>query len=136
MVAEGGKSLIPSVEVLTPNNFNCKLKKEQSFVVTGKGTKRVRVIQAIDGEILTRLVIREIQDKNGCFMADPSRDLLKIAVINRYSSDVAPAIGFIEGFGMSRGAIASSVSHDSHNIVVIGTKMSCSFLFILSCRMR
>jgi adenine deaminase len=58
--------------------------------------------------------------ENGHFVADPSRDVLKIAVVNRYQ-DAKPAIGWIRNFGLKRGAIAGSVAHDSHNIVAVGT---------------
>src|SRR5690606_25794069 len=61
----------------------------------------------------------EARIENGEIVADPQADVLKIAVVNRYGT-AAPAVAFINGFGMKRGAIASSVAHDSHNIVAVG----------------
>ena len=58
---------------------------------------------------------------NGHAVADPSRDVLKLAVVNRYAAEHTPAVAFVQGFGLERGALASSVAHDSHNVVAVGT---------------
>ncbi len=78
------------------------------------------IIVAHDGELITGSEVGNLEVKNGEVLADPERDILKIAVVNRYEKQ-PPAVGFIKNFGLKNGAIASSVGHDSHNIIVIGT---------------
>jgi adenine deaminase len=72
-------------------------------------------------QLITRSFVEEVTVQDGLAVADPNRDLLKIAVIERHLASGNMGKGFIRGFGLKRGAIASSVAHDSHNIVVIGT---------------
>lgn len=79
----------------------------------------LQVIQAIDGELVTGAFTVPVVQRNGWAVADPGNDILKIAVVNRYREQ-APAVAFIQGFHLKRGAIASSVAHDSHNIVAVG----------------
>jgi len=101
------------------NSFHTNLKHAMDFCIPAQAGK-VRVVEALDGLVLTKMIIAEPPVKDGFAVADPSRDLLKIAVVNRYQN-AAPAVGFVSGFGLKKGAIASSVAHDSHNIVVVGT---------------
>ncbi len=82
-------------------------------------TRKVRVIQAFDGQLVTRELCLDLQVKDGCVNADPGRDLLKLVCLNRYRES-EPALAFIRGFGLKRGAIASTVAHDSHNIIAVG----------------
>ena len=82
---------------------------------------QIRVIQAHDGELFTDEIHIEPRRDHGLLISDVERDLLKIAVVNRYAP-APPAIGFIRGFGLKRGAIAASVAHDSHNIVAVGVE--------------
>lgn len=81
---------------------------------------RVRVIGVVPGQIVTQHLIEEVVPEEGLVIADPERDLLKIAVVERHLATGNVGVGLIRGFGMQYGAIASSVAHDSHNIVVIG----------------
>ena len=81
---------------------------------------QIRVIQAISHQVVTTHTIMDTAEKDGCAVADPSRDLAKIAVIDRHSGDTGMARGFVTGFGLLTGALASSVAHDSHNIIVVG----------------
>lgn len=118
LVAEHGKSFIPTVPFETPNNFNTTAKKATDFELEGTAST-VRVIEALDGELITRAIHCKSLIRNGKFMADPENDLLKIAVVNRYQ-DTAPAVAFIKNFGLKKGAIAGSVAHDSHNIIAVG----------------
>ena len=78
------------------------------------------VIEALDGQLITPKTWMPPTLRDGKCIADPEKDLLKIAVVNRYK-DAAPAIGWITNFGLKHGAIAGSVAHDSHNIVAVGT---------------
>ncbi len=118
MVAENGKTLISSVQNPIINNFHAQKKVESDFAIEAKGN-RVRVIEALDGQLITPEVRGEIKVMNGKAEPDPDQDILKISVINRYA-DAPPAVAFIKNFGLKIGAIASSVGHDSHNIIAVG----------------
>ncbi len=89
-------------------------------VPAGVPQPRVRVIGVIPGQIITRNLVMDAAVKDGMAVADPERDLLKMAVVERHLSSGNIGVGFVQGFGLKRGAIASSVAHDSHNIVAIG----------------
>jgi adenine deaminase len=117
-VAEKGKSLIGRSEVKRPNNFMAGEKKIQDFSVKAGG-KAMNVIEARDGQLLTRKIEETPRIVDGLAVPDPARDLLKLTVVNRYS-EAPPAVAFIRGFGLKRGAIAASVGHDSHNILAVG----------------
>jgi adenine deaminase len=81
----------------------------------------IRVIGALDGQLLTEELLAPALVRDGQYVADPARDILKIAVVNRYLPDAPPALGFIKNFGLrANTALASSVAHDSHNIVAVG----------------
>ncbi|KPK65166.1 MAG: adenosine deaminase [Gemmatimonas sp. SG8_38_2] len=84
------------------------------------GDPRVRVIEAVPGQIITKQNIEEVEVADGMAVTAPQRDLLKIAVIERHHGSGNLGIGFVRGFGLKRGAIASTVAHDNHNIVVVG----------------
>ena len=121
LVAEAGHHNLPDYRPEPINQFNCQPKKPEDFAVApGPAGAKLRVIEVYDGELVTgKKVMAPALDQNGIPVAAPERDLLKIAVINRYH-DASPAVGFVTGMKLQRGAIASSVAHDSHNIVVVG----------------
>jgi adenine deaminase len=81
---------------------------------------RMNVIETFNGQLITRQLRLHAKIVAGHAVADPARDLLKIAVVNRYEPAAPIAVGFIRGFGLKAGALASSVAHDSHNIVAVG----------------
>lgn len=85
------------------------------------GHRRVRVINTIPDQIVTRQSIDDAKIENGYAVADPPRDLLKVAVIERHQATGNVGLGFVRGLKLKRGAIGSSVAHDSHNIIVAGT---------------
>lgn len=119
-VAENGKSLIPRVQVAElPNAFHTNFKKISDFQYIPTGSK-LQVIEALDGQLITNKSLQPMKIENDNLISDPALDVLKIAVINRYSN-VKPAIAFIRGFQLKEGAIASSIAHDSHNIIAVGT---------------
>jgi len=118
LVAETGNPLIPRVMPTIVNNFNTSKKKPHDFVIPYRGGK-LNVIEAIDGQLLTDWLVVPPKVVNGYVVPDVERDILKIAVVNRYK-DTTPSVGFVKGFGLKHGAIASSVAHDSHNIVAVG----------------
>ncbi len=119
LVAENGKSFIENVSFETPNNFNTSKKSISDFNIEGKSTK-IRVIEALEGQLITNEIHHEVLLSKGNILIDISNDVLKMAVVNRYQN-TKPAIAFIKNFGLKSGAIASSVAHDCHNIVVVGT---------------
>ncbi len=119
LVAENGQSFVVHVPFETPNNFNTSKKKISDFEVTGTAPK-IRVIEALEGQLITNEIHCQALLSEGKILVDTSNDILKMAVVNRYQ-DTKPAIAFIKNFGLKKGAIASSVAHDCHNIVVVGT---------------
>ncbi|MBW1862460.1 MAG: adenine deaminase [Deltaproteobacteria bacterium] len=118
LVAEEGKTLLPKIPVGIINHFKVREKRDSDFMVK-KGGEKIYVIQAIDGQLVTEKVQEAPLISDDYIVSDPERDILKLTVVNRYE-DVPPAIAFIKNFGLNRGAIASSVSHDSHNIIAVG----------------
>ncbi|MGB5633020.1 MAG: adenine deaminase [Waterburya sp.] len=119
LVAESGQSLLPSVEIEPLNQFATSLKQIADFNLPASGST-VRVIEALDGQLTTSERHFPALIKHGAITCDLDRDILKIAVVNRYQ-DTKPAVALVKNFGLKRGAIASSVAHDSHNIIVVGT---------------
>ncbi len=119
LVAEKGESFIESIPFEKPNNFNVSPKSIDDFRIEGT-SKNIRVIEALDGELITNEIHSSAILKNGNLISDVENDILKMAVVNRYQ-DVKPSVAFIKNFGLKKGAIASSVAHDCHNIVVVGT---------------
>jgi adenine deaminase len=119
LVAEMGLSKIQSIQADIINNFNISSKKSEEFSIEAKGDE-IQVIKAINGEIITQSFTHKTNIKNGLAIANSEKDILKIAVINRYENE-PPALAFINGFNIKNGAIASCVGHDSHNIIAVGT---------------
>ncbi len=120
VVAAHGRSRLPRLTPATPNRFKAAVRTAADFVVPAGGTPHLNVIEAINGQLITRHGREPASVNAGRWVTDPARDLLKIAVINRYARRAPAAVGFIRGFGLKAGAIASSVAHDSHNIVAVG----------------
>jgi adenine deaminase len=92
---------------------------ELDFSIAAAG-RRVRIIEIVPDQIVTRSTVAEARVEDGRAVSDPVRDLLKIAVIDRHSGTGRTAAAFVKGLGLKRGAIASSVAHDAHNIIVAG----------------
>ena len=130
LVADNKKTKIKSVAaVATPNQFSCDLTTEDDFKFLANAASSAQtndpqryphpVIEAFDGQLVTGKFSAEIISKNGFWESDLSNDILKIVVLNRYTK--APvAKAFIKNFGLGKNALASSVAHDSHNIVAVG----------------
>lgn len=119
LVSENGNSFIKSVEAPIVNNFNCSLKHPSDFKMKSEGEK-IRVIEALDGQLITHEIQAETLVIDGFAESNIKEDILKIAVVNRYN-DAPIATAFIKNIGLKEGAIASCVAHDCHNIVVVGT---------------
>jgi len=118
LVAENGKTNIKSVAAQIINNFNTSHKKPSDFQMKSEG-ENINVIEALDGELITNKITMQPKTENGYLISDVENDILKFTVINRYA-DAPPAVGFIKNFGLKSGALASSVGHDSHNILAVG----------------
>ena len=100
------------------NCFKAEQVKDEDLQVEAE-TGIIRVMKATDGELYTGSENCNATIEHGKVISDTSRDILKIVVLNRYEESV-PAIAFVNGFGLKRGAIASSIGHDSHNIIAVG----------------
>lgn len=125
-VAENGVSLIHTANRLkekadTVNQFDCTKKEQTDFTIPAANevSYAYPIIEAYDGQLITGKISGQPLKENGCWVSDPAADILKIVVVNRYSN--APvAKAFIRNIGLKQGALASSVAHDSHNIVAVG----------------
>lgn len=118
-VSEHGATLIKPVAVPAINNFSCTPKEPGSFALPSGSGKFIPVIEALDGQLITRKLLLEPAIADGCYVSDVERDILKITVVSRYN-DAKTAVSFVRNFGLKTGAIASSVAHDSHNIIAVG----------------
>ncbi|HET9057102.1 MAG TPA: adenine deaminase C-terminal domain-containing protein [Chitinophagaceae bacterium] len=128
LVAENGKSLIKTKPSAIINNFSCNTKTVEDFRYylhkwgEEENIEQVNVIEALDGQLITNRLLKNINEvriNNNFIESNTDTDILKIVVVNRYNN--APvAKSFIKNFGLKKGAIASSVAHDSHNIVAVG----------------
>lgn len=118
LVADNGQSFIEQVPIQIINNFNTELKNPKQFQLK-QTADNIRVIEAVDGALVTNGLIFPATSENGFLVSDAQNDVLKMTVVNRYQN-VEPAIAFIKGFGLKEGAIASCVGHDSHNIIAVG----------------
>ncbi|WP_347175090.1 adenine deaminase [Polaribacter uvawellassae] len=118
LVAENGKSFVKSVDFEVLNNFNTDFKNVSDFEFQSSA-KKIRVIEALDGELVTNEIEANSLIVDGNLVSNTETDVLKMTVVNRYQN-TAPSIAFIKNFGIKEGAIASSVGHDSHNIIAVG----------------
>jgi adenine deaminase len=120
LAAEKGKLVkdLPTENFPVMTSMNAVL-TEKPFQIKARKDK-ARVIEVIPGQIITRKVINNIKLENGFVVSDPENDILKVAVIERHTGSGNISIGLVKGFNLTGGALASSVAHDSHNIIVVG----------------
>jgi adenine deaminase len=118
-VAQQGKSLLAGIKPAPVNRFNARTLTVADLEIRANG-QQIRVIKAVDGELFTHEVLLSPKIKDHKILPDPDRDILLLVVVNRYQP-AKPALAFIQGFGLQQGALASSVAHDSHNIIAVGT---------------
>jgi adenine deaminase len=136
LVAKDGKSLLPRLRPKIVNRFVARARRAEEFAVANR-PGRLNVIEALDGQLITRGRLVKPKVSGTLAIADPSRDLLKIAVVNRYAVRAPAAVGFIRGFGLKAGALASSVAHDSHNVVAVGVtdeEIAEAINLVIACR--
>ena len=119
LVAESGTTKIERQSSGSINQFNCNKKAQKDFETFWNGEKEIPVIEALDGQLITNKLMLPPKVVNGKIVSDGQNDVLKIVVVNRYN-EAPVAKAFIKNFGFSCGAIASTVAHDSHNIVAVG----------------
>jgi adenine deaminase len=122
IVAENGHLVIPlkTADVHLRSSINVAWLDAGDFNIRAEG-KEIRVIEVVPNQIVTKERIEKAALRDGLAIADLERDILKIAVLERHLASGNIGLGFVKGFELKKGAIASSVSHDSHNIVVVGT---------------
>ncbi len=123
LVADGGRMVVdnPGTPVTPPPASMHVALDPLDFAVAARG-RRIRVIETVPDQIVTRSSIADARIVNGRALSDPSRDLLKIAVVERHHATGRTGVGFVRGFGLERGALAATVAHDSHNIVAVGVE--------------
>ena len=122
VTAENGKirpEIQAPVSATVPRSMQIDLRNVDFAIPIGKN--RVRVIEIVPDQLITHQRIEQIPVKNSRAVSDPARDLLKIMVVERHKGTGNVGKGYVSGFGLKRGALASSVAHDSHNIIVVGT---------------
>lgn len=138
IVAENGKSLLPSIAPSIVNKFSTNKKVETDFIIpTSSSSCNIRVIEAVEGQLITNELQLPATITNGCIVSNTDTDVLKMAVVNRYSPDVPVALAFIKNFGLKHGALASTVAHDCHNIIAIGvddTSLCAAVNALIDCR--
>lgn len=126
LVAENGVSYIPHVSAEEPNNFHVESITDEALRVVSASPHHdgemvdVRVIESYDGQLITGEYHHSLVYRDGSIQTNIDEDILKIVVVNRYQKNAVPAVGFIKNIGLQRGAIASCVAHDSHNIIAVG----------------
>jgi adenine deaminase len=123
LVAEDGEMVTPAPRTVEPtlrSSINIKWLAPSDFDIQAEG-KRVRVINLVPDQIITKATVETMKADGGLLQADTERDLLPLAVVERHHASDNIGKGVVRGFGLKRGAIASSVCHDSHNIIVVGT---------------
>ncbi len=118
LVADQKKCTLEKKSHAIINNFSAREKIATDFHISATGTM-LRVIEAIDGQLITQSILYPAKVINGFAVADVDHDILKITVVNRYR-DEKPEVAFIKNFNLKSGAIASTVAHDSHNIIAVG----------------
>ena len=119
MIAKNGETLIESIVGKAPNRFEAsEITLEDVFVKAE--SENIQVIEALEGELITQKLKAKAKTKNENVVSDVDNDVLKMLVLNRYVAGAKPSIGFIKGIGLKTGAMASTVAHDSHNIIAVG----------------
>jgi adenine deaminase len=118
-VFENGESKIPVIKEEPINQFNCKKIEVNDLEIEANGHEKIKVIEALDGQLITNSKTAHAKLENGNLVSDTENDILKMVVLNRYQ-DAPIAVAFIKNVGLKKGAIASTVAHDCHNIICVG----------------
>jgi len=123
LVAENGTYLVsrPVASPLPRSTMNVRFDAARDFVVKPRGTAQIKVIEIVPNQIVTKTLVAAPKVEGGQIVADVARDILKLVVVERHRATGQVGVGFVTGFKLQRGALASSVAHDAHNVVVVGT---------------
>ena len=123
LVAENGKYLGPKMETVPQprSTMNLSYRAPEDFVVNANGAAKIKVIEIVPRQIVTKTAIEKPKTSDGQIVSDIERDILKLVVIERHRATGNVGVGFVRGFGLKRGALGSTVAHDAHNVVVVGT---------------
>ena len=123
LVAENGEYLGPKMEAVPQprSTMNLSYRAPEDFVASANGAVRIKVIEIVPRQIVTKAVVEKPKTVDGRIVSDIERDILKLVVIERHRATGNVGVGFVRGFGLKRGALGSTVAHDAHNLVVVGT---------------
>ncbi|MGI8432403.1 MAG: adenine deaminase [Chthoniobacterales bacterium] len=123
LVAEKGRYLgARPAEIPQPRStMNVRYNAPADFEVAADGDRTIKVIEIVPNQIVTNAAHEKPKIENGRVVSDPERDILKLVVLERHRATGNVGVGFVRGFGLERGALGSTVAHDAHNIVVVGT---------------
>lgn len=123
LVAKDGAYLgaTPSEVPQPRSTMNLKYNAPQDFELKANGATKIRAIEIVPYQIVTKCAIEAPKIVDGKLVSDTARDLLKLVVVERHRATGNVGVGFVRGFGLQRGALGSTVAHDAHNVVVVGT---------------
>ena len=126
LIAENGRYIGKKpVEVQQPRStMNLSYRAPVDFELSANRAKKIRVIEIVPHQIVTKQLLETPKIADGKIVADPARDILKLVVVERHRATGNVGVGFVRGFGLQRGALGSTVAHDAHNVVVAGTNDS------------
>ncbi len=120
-VFKNNESFLPDGKPELLNRFEAQMIEPNDLKVPATEECRIKVIEVNDGTLITNTLVKDAKVEEGMITSDPENDIIKLVVYTRYLRTSKPAVAFIKGFGLKRGAIASSVAHDSHNIIAAGS---------------
>src|ERR1700730_16800628 len=123
LIAENGRYIEEKpAEVPQPRStMNLSYRAPEDFELRANGAKKIRVIEIVPNQIVTKEAIEAPKIDHGKIVSDTNRDILKLVVVERHRATGNVGVGFVRGFGLQRGALGSTVAHDAHNVVVVGT---------------
>ena len=122
LIAEKGNYLEPRHRKIEQPRSTMNLSyRDKDFAVSADRAAKIRVIDIVPEQIVTKSLIAPPKIDNGQIVSDVERDILKLAVVERHRATGNVGVGFVRGFGLKRGALGSTVAHDAHNVVVVGT---------------
>ena len=126
LIAENGRYIGEKpVEVQQPRStMNLSYRAPVDFELSANRAKKIRVIEIVPHQIVTKQLLETPKIVDGKIVADPARDILKLVVVERHRATGNVGVGFVRGFGLQSGALGSTVAHDAHNVVVVGTNDS------------
>ena len=126
LVAENGQYLPAKATATeqTRSTMNMSYRASQDFELQANGAKQIRAIEIVPHQIVTKTRLEAPKIVEGKIVADTARDILKLVVVERHRATGNVGVGFVHGFGLERGALGSTVAHDAHNVVVVGTNDS------------